>query len=135
MIDKNKVSGAEMQCKVHRGAEVQKYVQMFSRGDCAGDYADAETRCNMQRWCRECADAEVQMQRCRCRGAEVQRLCRGVGAEQVCRVCAEVQSICKGSGEVIVQAIVQRCQYGGAATYTCRGAGDCSGTVVVQQRC
>jgi len=66
--------------------------------------------------CRGGAE-NVQMQRCRCRGAEVQRLCRGVGAEQVCRVCAEVQSICKGSGEVIVQAIVQRCRYGVAATY------------------
>jgi hypothetical protein len=86
MIDKNKVSGAEMQCKVHRGAEVQKYVQMFSRGDCAGDYAGAETRCNMQRWCRECADAEVQMQRCR--GAEVVQRSR-------CR--AGVQSMCRGS--------------------------------------
>ena len=34
---------------------------------------------------------------------------RGADAEQVqrCR-CAEVQSICKGSGEVSVQAIVQR---------------------------
>ena len=39
MIDKNKVSGAEMQCKVHRGAEVQKYVQMFSRGDCCSGEA------------------------------------------------------------------------------------------------
>ena len=66
--------------------------------------------------CRGGAE-NVQVQRCRCRGAEVQRLCRGVGAEQVCRVCAEVQSICKGSGEVIVQAIVQRCRYGVAATY------------------
>ena len=47
-------------------------------------------------------------QGCRCiAGAEV----------QVCRVCAEVQSICKGPGEVIVQVMKQRrCRYGGAAT-------------------
>ena len=104
----------EVQCK-DRGAEVQtKYVQMFSRGDCAENVQGAEV---------------VQMLMQRCRGAEVVQRCSGVGAEQGCRcragaevqvcrvLCAEVQSICKGgSGEVIVQAIVQRrCRYGGAA--------------------
>ena len=82
----------EVQCK-DRGAEVQtKYVQMFSRGDCAGDCAGgAENVQEVQRWCREGADAEVQR-------------CRGVGAEQGCRCragaeCrgAGVQSMCRGS--------------------------------------
>jgi hypothetical protein len=78
-----------------------KYVQMFSRGDCAGDCAGgAENVQEVQRWCREGADAEVQ--RCRGVGAEQGCRCRAGAEVQVCRVCAEVQSICKGSGEVIV---------------------------------
>ena len=88
---------------------------------------EVQRMCKVQRWCREGADADAEVQRW-CRGAEVVQRCRGVGAEQgcrcragaevqVCRICAEVQSICKGSGEVIVQVIVQRrCRYGGAAT-------------------
>ena len=99
-----------------------KYVQMFSRGDCAGDCAGGAEKVQ---------GAEmVQMLMQRCRGAEVVQRCSGVGAEQGCRcragaevqvcrvLCAEVQSICMGgSGEVIMQAIVQRrCRYGGAVT-------------------
>ena len=84
---------------------------------CSAEVIVQVTVQEVQRRCREeGADAEVH----RCRGVGAEQGCRCIaGAEvQVCRVCAGVfQSICKGSGEVIVQAIVQRrCRYGGVVT-------------------
>ena len=54
--------------------------------------------------CRGSAELVVQVQRSRCKGAEVLRLSRGAEVQRC--IDGEVQR-CRGLGEVIVQLILQ----------------------------